>query len=208
MINSTKFQEELLEQEEIKKKMKNKKADSSTLIGEHAVNSIIGVLAALILITLVTSAVIFVWIKYTEYKDPHLKQAVNQLNKIIIKANQVNENEEEETLDIYPPAKWFLRTFPDYDFPEGECQRKNSCLCICKDLNCEDKKSFKCEGSEFDVEVIGHGVEGTAPGDFASVGGIGEVVGGGTSTIDGIMKLDPVETLKIFKSGDTIKIKK
>jgi len=195
----------------------NKKAES-TLLGEHGVNGIISIIVLVILIGFVFTAVIFFW---PSAEDTHLKQAINQLNKIVAKVNHVYEWEDlgecvgeeclelsEETLDIFPPSGWFLRTFPDYDFPEGECRRKNSCLCICKSIACDDKKELKCEGFDFDVEVLG---DYETSQYIPSPSGVPPVRHDSRSLkikYSGLMKLEPVEVLKVFKEEDIVKIRK
>jgi len=190
--------------ETMKNRNMNKKAEQ--LLGEHTVNGIIEILVIVILVGFVIAAVIFFW---PSADDSHLKQAINQLNKVVVKVNSVYENGEEESLDIFPPQGWFLRTFPDYDFPEGECRRKNNCLCICKSMVCDDKKALKCEGFDYEVEVVGDIVgDNLGGGSYPVVGGIGEVVESEPTELEGIMELDAVEVLKVFKEGDIVKIGK
>jgi hypothetical protein len=173
----------------------NKKGDQ--LLGEHTVNGVVEILVIVILVGFVITAVILFW--PSTYEN-YLRQANDQLNKLVIKANHVNENGEEESLDIFPPAEWYLRTFSDYDFPEGECRRKNSCLCICKTLSCNDKNAMKCEGFDFEVKVA-EGIRGRASGGvmgYAPDPGI----------ISELMRLDSVEVLKVFKEEGVVKIKR
>ena len=173
----------------------NKKADQ--LLGEHTVNGIVEILVIVILVGFVIVAVIFFW---PSAEDTYLKQAIDQLNKVVAKVNHVNENVEEESLDIFPPAGWYLKTFPNYDFPEGECRRKASCLCICKTMSCDDKRTIKCEGFDYEVKVA-ESIRGVASG-----GAIGYASDPG-SVIE-IMRLDAVEVLKVFKEEDIVKIKR
>ena len=72
----------------------NKKGDQ--LLGEHTVNGVVEILVIVILVGFVITAVILFW--PSTYEN-YLRQANDQLNKLVIKANHVNENGEEEALD-------------------------------------------------------------------------------------------------------------
>ena len=175
----------------------NKKADVS-FMGGRVANMIIAALVIVILITFIASAVIFFW---KNSKSNDLKSANKQLDKILVKIMSVRDSGEDGSVGIFPPSGWYLRTFPDYDFPMiDECRNAVSCLCMCQGSNCGDLEMVGCKGFNFIVKVDGRlrrSASGGAIGYASDPGYVEEA----------IVFRNSVETLNIIKEGEVIKIK-
>jgi len=168
----------------------NKKAIE--FMGSHVVNILIGVIVGFFLMLLIYGL-------YTIFSDENsLKKAEAELDKIALVVEDVQESGEEDSLIIFPPQSWVLRTFPDSNFPIGECRGAVDCLCICNEANCYSKK--KCKGFNFEVEV---------DGSYSDVDPI--LVEGAPlskSTYENAIKLEEVNELKISKENSIIKIRR
>ena len=132
-----------------------------SLIGEHTVNIVI---SAIVIIFLVAVA-------YTTY---HLlttktdqKKIEEQFANLVYVIQQVHEKEQTQTVLLFPPNLWYLRGFPNYDFPEGECRSAVGCICICDEEYCRTQK--KCEGFSYDVQLM----EGLTSTDVGGIEGPG-----------------------------------
>ncbi len=159
-------------------------------------------------VKLVISLIVLVILIYLGYKvyslfveDNELKKAGLQLEKISDAIKIIQSTGGIANIDFFPPRKgWYLRTFPDYDFPEGECNENNivSCLCLCSDLTCSDTR--KCEGFSFNVKVDKVTV-------YSTEGNV--IVGGGYELrYPEVLELtDSAYELKIIKEDEIIKIR-
>ncbi len=116
------------------------------LLGETTVRIIISLIVVIILIVFITK-LYGIW-----SEDNKIKKITKQLENIVFNINEVNEKGNEKKLLVFPEVNWYLKSFPDYDFPIGECRGDIGCLCFCEDVSCN--KLRKCEGFEFDVQVI------------------------------------------------------
>ncbi|MEK6830946.1 MAG: hypothetical protein AABX77_02860 [Nanoarchaeota archaeon] len=127
--------------------MKNKKAVK--FLGEHTINLIITVIVLVFLIYLGVK----VYGIFTEENE--LEKAIVQLEKITDAVNNIWNNNGGGKVEVFSPGeKWFLVSFL-FDFPEGECRGEKGCLCICRDTECSEPKSRKCNGFNFNVKVRG-----------------------------------------------------
>lgn len=135
--------------EEAKKFMKNKKA--FTWLMKKTFSIIISLAVILLL-------VIFVVKVYYLFKGGNeLEKMKKQMENLVFSIKEVQEKvceekECEQTTLLFPTPGWYLKSFPDYDFPQGECRGAIGCLCICNDVQCGKLK--QCEGFKFDVQLI------------------------------------------------------
>ena len=159
-------------------------------LGEHVVNIIVAVLVVVILAFLVYKMV-FIWDDGNK-----LESAGESLEGIVSKIEVVNSESVEGKIIVFPPENWFLMTFPDYDFPVGECFKENSCLCICDSVSCSGSK--KCEGFGFDVEVD------SVYGEFAGV----SLDGVSERKLKGVLKLSSSEELIIVKEENVVLVRR
>lgn len=124
--------------------MKNKKAIK--FLGEHTVNLVI---AAIVIVLLIIFGFKLYGIWSENSKTEKIKK---QMENLVFSIKEVNEKGNEEVILIFPIPGWYLKSFPDYDFPLGECRGAIGCLCICEDINCNRLR--KCEGFDFDVQLM------------------------------------------------------
>ena len=167
---------------------KNKKGEGIAFFGGHVVNLVITVIIVVILVFFGTK----VYGSFTGSNE--LEKAANQLEKIADVVKTVQQTGEESRTEFFPIKNWFLVTFPDYDFPDGECRDSKifSCLCICEDIDCNVKRI--CEGFEFDVKVD-------------SVYNDNYIVT--SKEIPEVLRtIQSAYELKIFKEGNTVKIRR
>jgi len=125
----------------------NKKGGVGSFFGEHVVS---------IVITIIVVIFIFVlFAKITGYftTESELEKAEKELKKVAEVVRTVQQTEGDGRIEFYAIENWFLRTFPDSNYPNGECVDSSviSCLCYCEDFNCEEKRM--CEGFKFDVAL-------------------------------------------------------
>ena len=160
-------------------------------------------------VKLVISLIVLVILIYLGYKvynlfveDNELKKASLQLEKISDTIKIIQSTGETAIIDFFPPRKgWFLRTFPDYDFPEGECNENNivSCLCLCSELICQETR--KCEGYPFNVKVDKLAI-------YSTEGNIAVGIGGQELKYPEVLELtNNAYELKIIKEDGMIKIR-
>lgn len=128
----------------------NKKGDGIGWLGEHTFNIVIAVVCLLILIGVGYKV-------YAFFSDKsELDKASENLKLVKIKIDSIKSlgTGSEEAI-VYFPQGWFLRSFSS-NFPlgEGECLGKKSCLCACKNTNCDSSGSRVCYGFDFITEVI------------------------------------------------------
>ena len=151
------------------------------LLGESVVKIIVAVLVIVILSVLIYNTV-FIWIDGNK-----LEKAGEALEGIVSKIEVVNLENVEGRITVFPPENWFLMTFPDYDFPIGECFKDNSCICICDSVSCSGAK--KCEGFSFYVRV---------DEVYEDFGGVG---------LEGVSKKERKEILKLKSSEEIVIVK-
>ena len=177
--------------------MKNKKGEGVSFFGGHVVNLVLTVIVVVILVYLGSKV-------YGIFTDSNeLEKAGRQLEKIADVIKTVQREGKESRTEFFPIKGWFLRTFKNYNFPEGECRDSKvvSCLCICEELDCNSKR--KCEGFEFDTKV---------DETFRQYAGISSGQGVATDPynyVDEVLELkESAYELSIFKEEDIIKIKR
>lgn len=180
-----------------KKANLNKKAEAVSFMGGRVVNMIIAAIVIILLIIFIAKGVVFYWFKG---KPNDLAKTNDQLEIIKVKLLKAKVSGEEEKAIITPVVGWYLRTFPDFDFPRhNNCRTSVSCLCMCKSLSC-DSEFVACEGFNFFVKV-GYGLSISTPSEVP-----GQDYSG---YIDEVIQLNKaIETLKIYKDGETVKIKR
>ncbi|MEN9625854.1 MAG: hypothetical protein RL557_182 [archaeon] len=108
-----------------------------------------------LIITAVVVVLLFLLISktYALVKDRTEEQKIKtQMEKIVVNTNKIYEEGGETRIELFSPVGWYLRTFPDYDFPPGACKRAVGCVCICKELDCSSVTY--CEPFSFDVQLI------------------------------------------------------
>src|SRR3989344_9199013 len=116
------------------------------LLGEKVVSTVLSVLVVLAFIYLLF--LLYGW----SVKSTQEAKAVAQLEKITGVAQVVFKDGRTATTEIFPPGEdWIIRTFPDYNFPTGQCQNAVGCVCLCDALTCIG--IMKCEGFDFDIIV-------------------------------------------------------
>jgi hypothetical protein len=125
--------------------MNNKKG---RLILESSVKLVISVLVLVMLIGLLIA------VYYILIAENELQKIKKQMDKLEEITKKVHQSGKLSTIDFFPPkGNWYLKTFPDFDFPIGACldSRAESCLCVCDPSNCKDK--FDCRWFDFKVRL-------------------------------------------------------
>lgn len=127
--------------------MKNKRA---FLLGKHTLGLLIAVLCILILVY--AGVKVYGMLSTKEKKE----SAEDNLNLIVNKVEYLKSPDYTKDflyVTITPPERWFLRSYMDWTHPKGECLDKQSCLCMCDNINCDGLKT--CRGFDFLV-YVGH----------------------------------------------------
>ncbi|MAG61682.1 hypothetical protein CMI43_02620 [Candidatus Pacearchaeota archaeon] len=124
--------------------MNNKKG---RLISEASVKLVISVLVLVMLIGLLIA------VYYILVAENELQKIKKQMDKLEEITKKVHQSGKLSTVDFFPIKGWYLKTFPDFDFPIGACvdNRAESCLCVCDQVNCKDK--FDCRWFDFKVRL-------------------------------------------------------
>ncbi len=160
-------------------------------------NTTIEVVVALVIISLI----MFAGFKIlgTVFENNKEAKAEDQLEKVEEVAKRVFQNGQKDFVGVSPPEPdWIIRTFDDYNFPFGQCRGFLGCVCMCDNVDCTDL--VRCEGFDFDVEVVG---------DYSDrVIGPGGVYGGGDIDYDvsSAIMLEAIQKLTLIKEGDIVKI--
>jgi len=128
--------------------MKNKKAEEGVeFLGYRTVNWIITGIVVLLLLVIVGSLVL----NYFSSENTDLNRGKKTLDDIFNKVIYVEEGAISESLIIYSPPDWYLRSDAGHFIDNVECF-KESCLCICENLECSGENKI-CKGFDFSVEV-------------------------------------------------------
>ena len=128
-------------------------------------------------------------------------RAEDQLDKFETVAEEVFQSGEEKSVEIFPPdKKWVFRSFPDYNFPLGQCRNSIGCVCMCEGVDCESL--IQCRGFPFDIEVVG---------DYSETDTQLSAVSGGVSSTNeykSVLELSPIQKLDVFREGEIVKIRR
>jgi hypothetical protein len=175
--------------------IRNKKAGK--MLGETTVEVVVAILVALLLTYLAWSLLS----NYVFKQSDELRIAETQFEKIVVKVNQVNLEGVEGLIDDFaPPVGWYFKSFPDYDYPSSECERKDGCLCMCEDEGCESTKKV-CKGFGFDVQINNSYLYETIY--YHELGTYEDLYR------SAIIKFEnAIEPLVVYKEGDVVKLKK
>lgn len=174
--------------------LKNKKGFE--IIGGRVINYII----AAIVILLIVYLGIRLW--YIS-GDNKIERAQEQMEVIEAAMKSARELNIPKNFEIFPPVKWYLRTFSNYDFPTGFCNGKKDigCLCFCDKLDCTGRNY--CKGFEFDVSV-----NETLESYYEKLSGVNEAYLPTREKTRGVLELEEIEKLTVFKDRDIIVIKR
>jgi len=160
----------------------NKKAEESTsYLGGKTVNVILSVVVALFIVFVIGKLVY----SYVQ-EESDLQKAGGQLQNVLEKIDYVREDRISDSIVIYPPGEWFLRS--DGGIILDEQCLMDSCLCICEDVRCESENRI-CKGFDYKMEV---------DESYHEVGA-GSVGGAGFEDHPNTLKLKSIERLRIEK---------
>ncbi len=183
--------------------MKTKKMNKKGF--EDLLKKVMGLVITAIVIILL---LVLIGKTYAIIKDKNQQLKIQtQMEKITINAKKIHEQGGETRVEIFSPVGWYLRTFPDYDFPVGVCKEAVGCVCMCNTLDCTDRK--ECESFDFDVQLI-HSVSldsGYSPDSVEDRRHGGIVYTPEQEKQSGALYLsDALYEIKIVKENDIIKL--
>jgi len=161
----------------------NKNNKKGELVGETTVKVVIALVVIVILIIAIVKA-------YKILNESNEQEKMKkQIEKLNFNIRDVNEKGSERIVDIILKPGWIIKTFPNNDYPEGECKKAYGCLCICEDYFCSDTKA--CEGFDFEVKVD--------EGVFVIAAGV----------LVETMKIEKsLENIVVFRDKETVKLRK
>jgi len=163
--------------------MKNKKAEGGNeFLGYRTVNWIITAIVVVILVAIIAELVL----NYFDSEQTDLSRGEKTLDNVFNKINYVKDDAISDSIIIYPPADWYLKSDDAHYVDDNECFKK-SCLCICENLDCAGENKA-CKGFDFEVEV-----EGSVTS--ASTVPVPVIVSGDKT--DNVMRLTGLEKLRI-----------
>ena len=161
----------------------NKRGDGTWLTADTG-RFVLTVLAVIFLLLIVVKFFAF----FTTQDET--KKMQREMKKLFSAVSEAYADSSEKTVRIYPVVGWYLRSFPDNDFPDGECEGAVGCICFCKDIGCKEKR--ECREFMFDV-VVAEFFSSSSSSGF-------DQFGSGLVTIsEGTLLLKSVEELRVVK---------
>ncbi|MEK6871934.1 MAG: hypothetical protein AABX16_03460 [Nanoarchaeota archaeon] len=128
-----------------------------------------------------------------------------QLETLTLAIQQSSTEGQEKIIELFPKTGWYLRSFPDNDFPQGNCRGGIGCICFCKNVECTDKR--ECSSFSFDVFVEEEIFSGYSLDERVTYGEQ-ENKAIVAERIESVLELQSIEVLRIFPQGDFIVIKR
>ena len=176
----------------------NKKAEESTsYLGGKTVNVILGVIVALFIVFVIGR---FVY-SYVQGEND-LQKAGKQMQNVLEKIDYVREDRISDSITIYPPVNWYLKSDDEGDIKDTQCLI-GSCLCICEIVSCNGENRI-CKGFDYKVEI---------DESYFQQGTSGNIAGAGFQDYPNTIKLKSIERLRIDKINpaseeDSIRIRR
>ena len=154
------------------------------------------------------SGIVIVILLYFGYKlltlstvDSNSQKCARLLSSLRVKLDAVNKSGIlEDSLLVFPPVNWYLRSYVGGDTPVGECLKNKYCLCMCDDISCSGFRN--CTGYDYNTEVVG-----TVQGSGAYGGAMGYAPP--PTLYKNIIQLEKaVESIKLNNDGQKITLSK
>jgi len=111
-----------------------------------------------------------------------------QLETLTLAVSAASTEKQEKIVELFPQVGWYLRSFPDNDFPQGECRGGVGCICFCKTVDCTTTRA--CSPFSFDVMVDATETE--------RIFGDPQIGGEASISSRGSLALQSIEQLRIF----------